>query len=171
MRVATARVRHTLIKLKLLELGSISQYESFDDLVTTPAVFDDVEASNGSDLESKLAEYERQYSQMIKLNNEIRKFNANTTIHNHKKMIKQTDTTFKTIQRSVIDQFIKAAVAMKKCDNCGAFSPTFRKDGFTKIFQKPLNKGVQKQMKVMKKKLQVSQEFCMNCVITSLCFT
>lgn len=155
--MSSARVRHTLIKLKLLELGNISQYESFDELLTTPVVFDDMETSHASDIESKLCEYERQYAQMINVNSEIRKYNASTSFHNHKKLIKQNDPTYKTIQRSVVDTFFKAAMAMKKCENCGAFSPTFRKDGFTKIFQKPLAKRVQKQMKAMKKKLQVTE--------------
>ena len=156
MRISSARVRHTLIKLKLLELGNISQYESFDELLTSPVVFDDMETSHASDIENKLAEYERQYAQMINMNNEIRKYNASTTHHHHKKLIKQSDTTYKTIQRTVVDTFFKSASAMKKCENCGAFSPAFRKDGYTKIFQKPLNKRVHKQMKAMRKKLQVN---------------
>jgi DNA-directed RNA polymerase I subunit RPA1 len=159
MRMSSARVRHTLIKLKLLELGNISQYESFDELLTTPVVFDDMETSHASDIESKLCEYERQYAQMINVNNEIRKYNASTSFHNHKKLIKQNDVTYKTIQRNVVDNFFKSAIAMKKCENCGAFSPAFRKDGFTKIFQKPLNKRVQKQMRAMRKKLQVRKTF------------
>lgn len=155
LRVSSTRVRHTLIKLKLLELGNISQYESFDELLTVPVVFDDIETNHASDLETKLCEFERQYVQMMTANNEIRKFNSKTTAYHHKKLMKQDDVTYKTIQRSVIDNFFKTATAMKKCENCGAFSPAFRKDGFSKIFQKALPKRTQKIMRSMRKVLKV----------------
>ena len=94
---------------------------------------------------------------MMTANHEIRKFNAKTTAHHHKKLIKQDDVTYKTIQRSVIDNFFKTATAMKKCENCGAYSPAFRKDGFSKIFQKALPKRTQKIMRSMRKVLKVTR--------------
>ena len=35
--------------------------------------------------------------------------------------------------------FTKKLLSRGKCDNCGMFSPKFRKDGFTKIFETALN--------------------------------
>ncbi|KAF9364256.1 hypothetical protein BGX34_002079 [Mortierella sp. NVP85] len=43
-------------------------------------------------------------------------------------------------RKRVIADFYRRAVAKKKCENCACFSPTFRKDGFAKIFEKPLGK-------------------------------
>ena len=153
--MSTARVRHALIKLKLLELGNVAEFESFDELTTAPLVFDDVENTHASDLENKLQEYEKKYLHMIARNNEIKKYNSKLPFTQHKKLIKQNDVVIKTMQRAVIDSFFKISVNTKKCENCGAFSPGFRKDGFSKIFQKAMPKRLSKQMRAQRKKLQV----------------
>ncbi|KAH3675120.1 hypothetical protein WICMUC_002776 [Wickerhamomyces mucosus] len=41
-------------------------------------------------------------------------------------------------RKRLIHEFYKKILSRPKCDNCGMFSPTFRKDGFTKIFENPL---------------------------------
>lgn len=41
-------------------------------------------------------------------------------------------------RKKLIHDFYKRILSRKKCDNCSMFSPTFRKDGFTKIFENPL---------------------------------
>ncbi|KAG0242760.1 hypothetical protein BGX31_011589 [Mortierella sp. GBA43] len=43
-------------------------------------------------------------------------------------------------RKRVIADFYRRAIAKKKCENCACFSPTFRKDGYAKIFEKPLTK-------------------------------
>ena len=155
--MSSTRVRYALIKLKLLELGNLAEYESFDDLITAPVVFDDMENMHATDLENKLIEYEKQYLMMIARNVEISKYNERKSFIHHKKFIRQTDVTIKSTQRSVIDGFLKLAVNTKKCENCGSFSPGFRKDGFSKIFQKAMPKRLAKQMKAMRRKLQVRE--------------
>ena len=153
--MSSSRVRHTLIKLKLLELGNIAEFESFDDLTTVPVVFDDLENTHASDLEKKLAEYEKQYLQLVSRNQEIKRYNQNKPFVHQKKLSKQNDVTVKVMQRAVIDAFLKTAIGIAKCENCGSFSPGFRKDGFAKIFQKAMPIRMAKQMKAMRKKLQV----------------
>ncbi|KAF9107262.1 hypothetical protein BGX29_006781 [Mortierella sp. GBA35] len=46
-------------------------------------------------------------------------------------------------RKRVIAEFYRRAVAKKKCENCATFSPSYRKDGFAKIFEKPLTKKQQ----------------------------
>ncbi|KAG9323204.1 hypothetical protein KVV02_002993 [Mortierella alpina] len=46
-------------------------------------------------------------------------------------------------RKRIIADFYRRATAKKKCENCASFSPTFRKDGFAKIFEKPLTKKQQ----------------------------
>ncbi|RLV94583.1 DNA-directed RNA polymerase I subunit [Spathaspora sp. JA1] len=41
-------------------------------------------------------------------------------------------------RKATIHEFYKRLLARPKCDNCGMYSPTFRKDGFTKIFENAL---------------------------------
>jgi DNA-directed RNA polymerase I subunit RPA1 len=153
LRLSSIKVRHALIKLKLLELGNVREYNSFDDIVTLPTVFEDIDDEHASNLEEKLNVYERQYLQYITMNDQISKNNLLNP--NNKKRIKQNDVVIKTIQRSVIDKFLKDSVNIKKCENCGTFSNSFRKDGYSKIFQKPLPKRDANQNKAMKKKIKV----------------
>ena len=42
---------------------------------------------------------------------------------------------------------VQAIVGVKKCENCGCYSNPFRKDGFAKIFQKPLPKKLKQLMR------------------------
>ncbi|QLG73172.1 hypothetical protein HG535_0E02560 [Zygotorulaspora mrakii] len=41
-------------------------------------------------------------------------------------------------RKKLIHEFHKKLLSRNKCDNCGMFSPKFRKDGFTKIFETAL---------------------------------
>lgn len=64
----------------------------------------------------------------------------------------------KAKQRAVIEMFLKGCVASKKCENCNAYSPTYRKDGYSKIFQKPLSKKTQRAMQMLKMKYKTALE-------------
>ena len=138
-RMSAAHVRQTLVKLKLLEIGDVGAAETIDDHNVTEAVFDKSERTLAADLEQKLRQYEAQYEAFSR---------------NPKR--KPADNHAKSLQRAVIDAFIKATIACKKCENCGAFSPAFRKDGYAKIFQKPLSKKFRIAMQAMKKRVHVS---------------
>jgi hypothetical protein len=54
-------------------------------------------------------------------------------------------------RREVVDEFMKIIGSLKKCENCGAFSPALRKDGYSKLFQKPLNEKALKHNEVCSK--------------------
>ncbi|CAK7917267.1 DNA-directed RNA polymerase I subunit Rpa190p [[Candida] anglica] len=41
-------------------------------------------------------------------------------------------------RKAVIHEFYKKLLSRPKCDNCGMYSPTFRKDGFVKLFENAL---------------------------------
>ncbi|ABN68025.2 alpha subunit of RNA polymerase I [Scheffersomyces stipitis CBS 6054] len=41
-------------------------------------------------------------------------------------------------RKHTVHDFYKRLLSRPKCDNCGMYSPTFRKDGFTKIFENSL---------------------------------
>lgn len=42
---------------------------------------------------------------------------------------------FVAVRRQVVDEFMAAIGAVKRCENCGAYSPRIQKDGFDKLFQ------------------------------------
>jgi hypothetical protein len=52
-------------------------------------------------------------------------------------------------QRKVIDAFYKQAQSVKKCENCGALSPQYRKDGTIKIFEKAHRQEMKKTMAML----------------------
>ncbi|KAI9867559.1 MAG: hypothetical protein M1813_008358 [Trichoglossum hirsutum] len=49
-------------------------------------------------------------------------------------------------RRLVVKEFLASIAKGKKCANCSGISPTFRKDKYVKIFQKPLSSKEESQM-------------------------
>ena len=134
-------VRYYLVRLKLLQMGELDTAKEFTDLIVPPVIFTDKEGAAGDnlfmdtsgDIESKIHLYEDRYRMYLR---------------NPRRA--SPDVFSRAHQQEVIDQFYTAASGVVKCENCGAFSPTIRRDGFTKIFRRPLNKRVQKSMDAMK---------------------
>ncbi|KAG5460181.1 MAG: hypothetical protein BJ554DRAFT_7802, partial [Olpidium bornovanus] len=52
--------------------------------------------------------------------------------------------------RRAVNDFTRRLQAKNKCENCGAHSPKYRKDGYVKIFQKPLPKKLAAQNEARK---------------------
>lgn len=42
-------------------------------------------------------------------------------------------------RKRVVSEFLKKLLSRPKCDNCGMYSPLYRKDGFTKMFEQGLS--------------------------------
>jgi DNA-directed RNA polymerase I subunit RPA1 len=59
---------------------------------------------------------------------------------------RSVDPYIRDLQAEVIDTFQKAAMAVKACENCGAHTAPLRKDGYTKLFQKPMPKRLRANM-------------------------
>lgn len=143
--MATQRVRHYLIRLKLLEMGDVEEAEAFFDMISAPQITsedtknEDVKKGHERDVEDKLRQYEARYERFQK-------------IQRRKDEKSSSELYIKTLQRELIEQFQKLAIAAKRCENCGAFSPAFRKDGAAKIFQKPTSKKNRKSMASLKLK-------------------
>lgn len=130
-------------------MGDVEEAEQLFDLVNgsvVGAINEDEknESKEGheSDVEAKLKMYERRWDL----------YQANQ----RKNPSPNTDLYIKSIQRDLIDQFHRLALAAKRCDGCGAFSPPFRKDGAAKIFQKPTPIKQRKSMAGLKLKYKVS---------------
>ncbi len=148
-RLPQARVRHFLIRLKLLEMGDVEEAEQLFDLVNSSVVgsINEEEKNEGkagqeADVEAKLKMYERRWDLY--------------QTKQRKNPSPNTDLYIKSLQRDLIDQLHKLALAVKRCDGCGGFSPPFRKDGAAKIFQKPTPLKQRKSMVGLKLKYKVS---------------
>lgn len=128
-RASEKKCRVTLIKIKLLEMGEITNALNLDDLVAPSLLTEDkdVISAQNNDVEGQLRIYEERYEAFLKLSKRP-----------------AVDPYHKTLQTKAIDQFMKSCIAVSKCENCGAISPKYRKDGYSKIFQRPLSQRVSK---------------------------
>lgn len=124
------------MKLLLLDHGEAAKATSLDDEITakcTAGAFD--EQDDGLDNEeSLLARYKQRYMSYPAL---------------HK-----LPTHVKQYRKDVLHDFLRASMGATKCEACGAFSPSLRKDGHTKMFQRPLTQRARKAMNAMRMQLK-----------------
>ncbi|EPS35469.1 hypothetical protein H072_11162 [Dactylellina haptotyla CBS 200.50] len=52
-------------------------------------------------------------------------------------------------RRTIVHEFLKSMIGGRKCNSCKGVSPTYRKDGYSKIFQRPLAVKEQQQMALL----------------------
>lgn len=135
------KVRMTLIKLKLVEMGMIKESEDVETLCLPPTVFTDESVEMQADADSKLQEYEEMYEAFAK-----------------KSSRQIPDSRTKKVQRDLVADFYRSALSCKSCSSCGSFSPSIRKDGYTKIFERPLAKRLRKSMQGMRINLKPALE-------------
>jgi hypothetical protein len=144
-RVSEERIKITLMKLKLLEIGEFQKCSELDNLVfDSSPMFSDADSSLPNNPEQLFARYETLYEQRIASDVKL-----------------PSDSLIVKLQRELIDSFNKEALACKRCDGCGSFSPALRKDGTSKIFEKPLAKRLRKSMSGMKLSLKVCLSLCL----------
>lgn len=135
-------MRHFVLRLKLLEMGEADKARELIDLVQSPVIYkekegenenDNLFVSNQADVDAKLRMYEERYES-------FRRHPSRPSI----------DPFTRSRQQEVIDEFYKTAAAVRKCGNCDATSPSIRKDGYSKIFMRPLAARIQKSMDARK---------------------
>jgi DNA-directed RNA polymerase I subunit RPA1 len=142
-----------LIKLQLLEMGEITNANELDDLVHQQILLEDKseEVSHINDVEGQLKVYEERFRAFMRMPSRPR-----------------IDPYHKTLQSKVIESFIKQSMGARKCENCNSFSPKYRKDGYSKIFQKPLSSRMMKPNKAMRLELKVSSRHLSSTIAVTL---
>jgi hypothetical protein len=124
------------------------------------------------DAEKTLREYEERYAAFAARN--AAKFaNANAAAevgvgaaaaaagvgaHQQQQQKRAVDPYIRDLQAEAIDAFQKAAVAVKACENCGAHSAPLRKDGYTKLFLKPMPKRLRATMRAKRLKMKSAMD-------------
>ena len=148
LRMSKTRVRHILLKLKLLEMNDTEGASQLDAMVIPPTVTkeEDSQAGHASDLAMKLTAIEDRYNAFKK---------ASLRGHGHG-VVK--DQRAYQMQKELIASFVKSAAAVRKCEGCGASSASLRKDGYSKIYQKPLPKRQQLAMTSLRVKARSALE-------------
>jgi hypothetical protein len=131
-------VRHYVLRLKLIEMNMLDDAAALPDLVVKPVFFKEKEGENKNDNffvgnESEVAGildgYERSYVQFLR-----HPFQKPMDVH--RKQMKQV----------VIEEFYHAAARERICQNCNTTSPSIRKDGYSKIFMRPLAARIKKAL-------------------------
>jgi len=142
LRMSHAKCRVYLIKLLLVEIGDVTAAMELDDRALPAIVFPEAEpGTKEKDFRCYLDSCEKRIVAHIKAGR-----GANQ------------DLQARTLQRSIISEFQKAVASLGSCENCAGHSPGLRKDGFTKIFMKPITKRALGLMKNTSHRLRTALE-------------
>jgi DNA-directed RNA polymerase I subunit RPA1 len=128
-------------KLKLLQYGLILESNEIDKIIIDSNELDEA-------IEKDQDELDKEQSENLSLSSsrllrEKRELFVYESINNAIKDGKTTNSgvftaTVGETRKDLITDFYSKILSKKKCENCGLFSSTFRKDGFSKIFENAL---------------------------------
>jgi len=167
LRMSTFKVRYYLVKLKLLEMGDVANAMDLQDMLQpSQQIFEgDEEVSKdkgiSQDAEKNLQLFEQRYAQFATKHapySNIPSPNGNKIGSTSSRLQRSVDPYIRELQAEVIDSFQKAAMAVKACENCGAHTAPLRKDGYTKLFQKPMPKRLRASMTAKRMKAKSAME-------------
>ena len=151
-RLKNVEIHKYAMKLKLLQYGLIDEAYQLDEITVGDLQefiedFDEAEEDNemedASDEPKKSKDSKIDPAKLIReLKNKRTEF-VNVCIAKAMSTGKTTErgtftATVSDERKKLIHDFHKRLLSRPKCDNCGMFSPKFRKDGFTKIFETAL---------------------------------
>ena len=131
-------------KLKLLQYGLIDESYKIDNIAIgdiQAAIGDDDEAIEDNELEdtSSNSVTDALIRELKGKRNEYVDLSVAKAMSEGKTSIRGTFTaTINDERKKLVHDFYKRLLSRPKCDNCGMYSPKFRKDGFTKIFETAL---------------------------------
>ncbi|TID21209.1 hypothetical protein CANINC_003489 [Pichia inconspicua] len=141
-KLSSTEVHKYECKLKLLQYGLIVEAYEFDkirvendDLSRLEAIEiedgkENDESEKMSFTSSKLLREKRELFVFEAINNAIKEGRTNSN--------GVFTATVGEARKELITEFYTKILGRKKCENCGLFSSTFRKDGFSKIFENAL---------------------------------
>lgn len=134
-RLRASEVHAYACKLRLLQYGLIEECYQLDELMAEFSAADSDEAEEDEhDISSKLD------SQIRRARSEFTKSAIARALSEGRTVVTGTMTaTILDERKKLVHDFHKRLLSRPKCDNCGMYSPKFRKDGFTKIFETALN--------------------------------
>ncbi|EMR09607.1 hypothetical protein PNEG_02190 [Pneumocystis murina B123] len=123
-------------KLRLLNAGLVHESQEIDKIHSK--VNKEVTDNKNNEYNISLSERREIYVQECLAKNEVLDgFTRNKLVDSEK--------------RNLIKEFLEKITSLRKCNNCSSISPSFRKDGYVKIFELPLSKKHQEQMDALGK--------------------
>lgn len=136
LKLGEMEVHKYICKLKLIQFGLLLECQELETLFAKDGTTGDDEeegssSSNGLDSEAKNKLKQRR-EDFVNLAISTALSEGRTSENG---LITETVGEERKI---IIQDFYKRILARPKCDNCGMYSPTYRKDGYVKIFENPL---------------------------------
>jgi len=120
-------------KLRLIQHGLLSEAQEIDNIEVIPEK-DTAEADDVSEPEEDSPE-----DGLITRRNNFVKKSIKNAKHHAWDFKREKNEAVAEARRNVVKDFMKGITAGKTCGKCGGVSPTYRKDKYVKIFEKPLS--------------------------------
>jgi DNA-directed RNA polymerase I subunit RPA1 len=162
IRMSGTRLWVYLAKLQLLEMDDLDAAANLDDRLLPSTILDDDETTTTTttsttsdkptsgvkatlakqkaikekviqDMQDILEEISKRYKTFIQARLKLNNSNSSTNS-------KSCSMHAKKLQRVVIKDLTSTMTKVKRCENCGEWSPNVRKDSHAKLFAKPLPK-------------------------------
>jgi len=128
-----------ICKLRLLQIGLIDSANHLDDIGPDSTDIDVDDADADADADASSNEKNAVLDKVVRMRDAYTK----RELRNHR--IEASDIRYgkhegaSEARRQVIKEFMRDMTKGKSCSACNAISPSFRKDRFVKIFEKPLS--------------------------------
>lgn len=167
-RLKDVEVHRYKCKLQLLQYGLVFEATELENIRSQDDAGSDIEegeedeAGLGSKSSKKDKADGEHAKELIRIREEYTEKKIRQAIDEGRSPISGVQTSSVLEQRkSAVHELYKRMIGRPKCDNCGMFSPTFRKDGFSKIFETALKdkqlannrvKGLERQDMVFERK-------------------
>ncbi|KAH8597985.1 hypothetical protein B0O99DRAFT_507574 [Bisporella sp. PMI_857] len=140
LKMSRQEVNRYECKLRLIQHGLLAAAEDIDNIEVSQAK-DEAEGGSISEDESPADDVIRRRTLYVKRSIKI----AGKEISSWNWKKEKNEGVFEARQR-VVKQFMRDISMGKTCRNCGGISPTYRKDRFVKIFEKPLTEKEKAKM-------------------------
>lgn len=132
LRMSRKEVNRYLCKLRLIQHGLLSAAELVDNLEVPMEKKDGTPVPNECENESPAESVIRARNRFVKKSLKMYKISSNN-------LGSEKNEGISAARRMEIKSFLKSITVGRTCGNCNGISPTFRKDRFVKIFEKPLS--------------------------------
>lgn len=136
LRLNSLEVHKFACKLQLIQYGLLLECQELEDMLAR-------DGSSTDDNEDGSSSYVPDDSQTITLIRQKREDFVEQSISSalkegRTKVNGVVTETVGEVRKEIVGQFYRKILSRGKCENCGLFSPTFRKDGAVKIFENSL---------------------------------
>ncbi|KAF3924577.1 hypothetical protein ABW20_dc0109485 [Dactylellina cionopaga] len=150
LRLSRQEINLYTCKLRLIDAGLLRECENLDLIGTTKLQRSDHNLTNATDVGDVVDDLEE-------------KEDADTLIRKRNKFVHRLlrksskagglnavqIPAVVQARRAVVHDFLKSMIGSRKCSSCKGVSPSYRKDGYSKIFQRPLSVKEQQQMALL----------------------